>query len=227
MLRRLCSLDYLFLYTNTWISRYPSATPVSWRNEIMILAFGAISPKFLSFRSIAIWIAINVPINLISPNLQLRTRLSVYLYHNITILWKWYKDGILQTWQQHHACPDDTSINRSLETKSHQPSYSSIILQTCITHPVRYEIPRPLCFVNTNVIKVEKLAFSHAGYLAQKRLAHGRKLNHLESSVSRVSKTKMLINTKLSRLSFPMFSKRYWLFPNCRPLMLLTCQDHP
>ncbi|ESU17370.1 urease [Fusarium graminearum PH-1] len=30
--------------------------------------------------------------------------------------------------------------------------------------------------------EVEKLAFSHAGYLAQKRLAHGRKLNHLESS---------------------------------------------
>ncbi|KAF5228104.1 hypothetical protein FAUST_11324 [Fusarium austroamericanum] len=30
--------------------------------------------------------------------------------------------------------------------------------------------------------EVEKLVFSHAGHLAQKRLAHGRKLNHLESS---------------------------------------------
>ncbi|QPC69155.1 hypothetical protein HYE67_011386 [Fusarium culmorum] len=31
--------------------------------------------------------------------------------------------------------------------------------------------------------EVEKLVFSHAGHLAQKRLAHGKKLNHLESSI--------------------------------------------
>ncbi|UZP36642.1 hypothetical protein NXS19_004458 [Fusarium pseudograminearum] len=30
--------------------------------------------------------------------------------------------------------------------------------------------------------EVEKLVFSHAGHLAQKRLAHGKKLNHLEST---------------------------------------------
>jgi hypothetical protein len=59
-------------------------------------------------------------------------------------------------------------------------------LAKCTTRPVRYIFLNPCALlILTSWLQVEKLLFSQAGRLAQRRLAYGKKLNHLESSVSR------------------------------------------
>lgn len=59
-------------------------------------------------------------------------------------------------------------------------------LTKCTIHLARYIVLCPYAsLILTPWLQVEKLLFSQAGRLAQRRLAHGKKLNHLECTVSR------------------------------------------
>ncbi|EMT69639.1 Urease [Fusarium odoratissimum] len=119
----------------------------------------------------------------ISPSPQSSIESSIHLYCNGNVLYNHKDRGLLSNPYQHPSA-QDTGFNFTPLNKDCSAILHSKKLAKCTTRPVRYIFLNPCALlILTSWLQVEKLLFSQAGRLAQRRLAHGKKLNHLESSI--------------------------------------------